>query len=164
RRDERVEQPRLAVGSRAEGAQMPRRDPVARERLARDRDVDVDVRVAALAALGARLEQAEVLELAGARRLDAGALAQLVQVEALVGLADRAALAPLLARAGGELLADHAQRQELVALKAEDRLEPLDVVLVEHAVAALGAFRRQQPLILEIPDLRDRDVGELRLQ
>src|SRR5262249_384118 len=45
-----------------------------------------------------------------------------------------------------------------------DRLEPLDVVLVEHAVAALRALRRQQALVLEVADLRDRDVGELRLQ
>ena len=68
------------------------------------------------------------------------------------------------ARARRELLADHAQRQELVALEAQDRLEPLDVVLAEQAVAALRALRRQQPLILEVADLRDRDVRELGLQ
>jgi hypothetical protein len=65
---------------------------------------------------------------------------------------------------GGELLADHPQRQELVPLEPEDRLEPLDVVLAEEPVAALRPLRRQQPLVLEIPDLRDRDVGELGLQ
>ena len=68
------------------------------------------------------------------------------------------------AGAGGELLPDHAQRQELVALQAQDRLEPLDVVLAEEPVAAARALRRQQALVLEVADLRDRDVRELGLQ
>ena len=66
RRDERLEQPRLAVGRRAERAQVPRRDAVARQRLARGGDVGVRLRVDALAALDARLEQPELLQLAGA--------------------------------------------------------------------------------------------------
>ena len=40
-----------------------------------------------------------------------------------------------------ELVADHAQRQELVALEPQDRLEPLQVVLAEQAVAAARALR-----------------------
>src|SRR5205807_3108892 len=60
-----------------------------------------------------------------------------------------------------ELVADHAQRQKLIALQAEDRLQPLQVGLAEQAVAALRTSRRQQPLVLEVADLRDRDVGEL---
>ena len=63
-----------------------------------------------------------------------------------------------------QLLPDHAQRQELVALQAQDRLQPLDVVLAEEPVAAARALRRQQALILEVADLRDRDVRELGLQ
>src|SRR6185437_321513 len=55
-------------------------------------------------------------------------------------------------------------RQELVALQSEDRLEPVDVLLREQPVAALRPLRRQQALIFEIPNLRDRDVGEVRLQ
>ena len=97
-----------------------------------------------------------------------GALAQLREIELVLGLPEAArALAPaLLARPGrrGELLADHAQRQELVALEPEDRLEALDVVLAEEAVAAPRAARREQALVLEVADLGDRDVRELALQ
>ena len=60
-----------------------------------------------------------------------------------------------------ELVLDHAQRQELVALQPQDRLQPLEVGLAEQPVAALRAPRRQQPLVLEVADLRDRDVREL---
>src|SRR5438552_5130753 len=45
RRDERLEQPRLSVGGRAERTEMPRRDSEPRERLARLRDVGVRLRV-----------------------------------------------------------------------------------------------------------------------
>src|SRR4029079_11918881 len=62
------------------------------------------------------------------------------------------------------LLAEHPQRQELVALQAQDRLEALDVVLAEEPVAALRASRREQALILQVADLRDRDVRKLGLQ
>src|ERR671922_294351 len=65
---------------------------------------------------------------------------------------------------GRELLPNHAQRQELVALEAQDRLQPLDVLLAEEPVAALRAARRQQPLVLEVADLRDRDIREFGLQ
>src|ERR671924_585318 len=64
----------------------------------------------------------------------------------------------------GELLPDHAQGQELVPLKAQDRLQPLDVLLAEEPVAALRPAEREQPLVLEVADLRDRDIREFGLQ
>src|SRR5262249_56528338 len=65
---------------------------------------------------------------------------------------------------GRELLADHPQRQELVALQAQDRPQPFDVGLAVEAIAARGAPRVEQLLVLEVADLRDRDVVELVLQ
>src|SRR5439155_9859009 len=47
-----------------------------------------------------------------------------------------------------------------VALQAQDRRQALEVVLTEEAVAAARPLGRQQPLVLEEADLRDRDVGE----
>ncbi len=63
-----------------------------------------------------------------------------------------------------ELLANHAQRQELVALQLEDRRQPLDVGRREQPVAASRPARRDQALILEVADLRDGDVRELLSQ
>src|SRR2546423_7172322 len=148
---------------------MPCRDPVARELRAGHRDVDVAGRIALLAPFSPRLEQAVVLELACQLRRDRSALAEPAQVELVVRFRDaprRLPPAALLSRPGRrrELLADHPQRQELVPLKAQDRLQALDVVLAEEPVAALRAARRQQALILEVPDLGDRDVRELGLQ
>src|SRR6476469_9277684 len=78
---------------------------------------------------------------------------------------DHAAPAPaLLSCASVELLSDHAQGQKLVPLQAENRLQPLDVVLREEPVAALRAPRVEEPLVLEVADLRDRNVGELVLE
>src|SRR4051812_26342301 len=64
----------------------------------------------------------------------------------------RGAPAPPCLRRGGraQLLADDPQRQELVALQAQDRLEPLDVVLAEQPVAALCAPWREEALVLEV--------------
>ena len=47
-----------------------------------------------------------------------------------------AAAAEVDVAAGGQLLADHPQRQELVALQAQDRAQPFDVGLAVEAVAA----------------------------
>ena len=97
-------------------------------------------------------------------RVDAGALAELVEVDPRPRRRERRPAGALAApgRAGRrELLPDHAQRQELVALEPEDRLEALDVVLGEEPVAALRPARREQALVLEVADLRDRDVREL---
>jgi hypothetical protein len=60
-----------------------------------------------------------------------------------------------------EATLDHLERQEVLALLAEDPPEPLDVGVVELAVARRGALGTDQPLALEEADLRDRDVGEL---
>src|SRR4051812_914686 len=128
--EHRLEQAALAVGRGAEGAQVPRFDPEARERLAGRRDLRVALGVDPLPILDARLEQPELLELAGSIGGDAGAVAKLRQVELLLPRVDHAAApATLLAGTGFELLPDHAQRQELVALQAQNRLQPLDVVL-----------------------------------
>ena len=119
----------------------------------------------AASALDARLEQPELLQLARALGLDPGPLAEPRRGRAPPRLAERrtpaAALSPAPAR---ELLTDHAQRQELVALHAQDRLQPFDVVLAEQPVAALRPPRREQALVLEVADLGDRDVRELGLE
>src|SRR5207248_818588 len=64
----------------------------------------------------------------------------------------------------GQFLADHPQRQELVPLQAQNRLQAVDVVLGEEAVAALRALRRHESFALEVADLRDRDVREFGLE
>src|SRR6478735_5524867 len=147
---------------------MARRDAEARELRARNRNLDVTGRIALVAALAARLQQPVLLQLARQLGRDRRPLAELAEVQLIVGVrqADCAASAPFLARAGwrGELLSDHAQRQEFVALQAQNRLQPLDVVLAEEPVAALRPPRGEQALVLQVANLRDRDVGELGLQ
>src|SRR6185312_265721 len=125
--------------------------------------------VAAVGRLGlARvpLDELELLELAHERGVGVGGREQLVEREPVVLAADeprppagagrRAAL--------GDDLADDPQRQELVALHTQDGAQLVDVLLAVEPVAARGAPRRDQPLVLEEPDLRDRDVGELLLE
>src|SRR5688500_8086307 len=146
---------------------MARVDPVAGEPSAGGCDVGVAFPVEPLAGLDPRHEQAELLERPGELRVDPGAVAQLGQVELVLALADprRTSAFPLGGGAArGQLLADHPQGQELVALEPQDGLEPLDVLLAEESIAAARALRRQQALVLEITDLRDRDVLELALQ
>jgi len=46
-----------------------------------------------------------------------------------------------------------------LALQPQNGRETLDVRLREQPVAAARAAGLEQPLILEVPDLRDRDVG-----
>ena len=138
-KDECLQQPRLAVGRGAERAQVSRRDPVPGKPLARVCDLDVELGVW-------RLEQPELLELAHARPAHARALAELVEDElVLVVFAEhgRRPSPALLRRTGRELLADDAQRQELVALEPQDRAQPLQVLLREEPVAALGPLRRE---------------------
>src|SRR5215210_6926414 len=67
-------------------------------------------------------------------------------------------------RLGRQLLADHAQRQELVALQLQDPAQPIDVLVAEQPVAAPRASGREQTLVLEVADLRDRDVGKVGLE
>src|SRR4051794_33206171 len=142
-------------------------DAVARELRTGGGDVGVGGREPLVLAVPARLEQAVLLQLARQLGRYPGPLAERRERQLLlVAREPRGTAAPAGLRGGRrrELLADHAQRQGLVALQAQDRLEPLDVLLVEQAVPALGAPRREQALVLEIADLRDRDVGELLAQ
>ena len=80
-------------------------------------------------------------------RVDPRALAELVEIELvlLVRSSPRARFLRSARARRGELLADDPQRQELVALQAQDRLEALDVVLAEQAIAALRARGASSP-------------------
>ena len=141
---------------------MTRVDAVAGDPGAGDRDVGLALAVEALAGLDPRRQQAVLLELAREVGRDTRPLAELGQVDLLLRSRGCRRSPSGSVRAGQlQLLADHAQRQELVALQPEDRLEPLDVGVREQPVAAARAARREQPLILEVADLRDRDVREL---
>ena len=63
-----------------------------------------------------------------------------------------------------EAFLDHLEREEVLLLLVQDPPEPGEVVRIELAVPRRRAFRVDQPLALEEPDLRDRDVGELVAQ
>jgi hypothetical protein len=76
-RDHCLEQPTLAIGGRAEGAEVACADSESRERLARRGDVRVALGVDAMPFLDPRLEQSEVLELSRPIGRDASALAEL---------------------------------------------------------------------------------------
>src|SRR5665811_2512220 len=67
-------------------------------------------------------------------------------------------------RAAFELPADHLEGQVLVALHAEDAHQAPEIVLRVQAVAGLRAARRDQALLLAVPQLADADVGELAVQ
>ena len=167
RRDELLDERRLPTGSGEERPEVPRVDAEARQTRTGGGDVGLALAVEALAAFDARDDQAELLELAHELRRDRGALAELGLVD-LVFVAENAdgAASCAVSRSAGavELLADDTQRQELVALEPQDRREALDVVGREEPVAATRAPRRDQPLVLEVADLRDGDVGELLAQ
>ena len=121
-----------------------------------------DIRVA-LAERG--LEEAVFDQLAGLLPGDSRSLAQVGEVDLALRRGESRPPAASILRGGRrELLADHAERQELVPLQPEDRLEPLDVLFAEQPVASARALRGEQALIFEVADLRDRDVGEIRLQ
>jgi hypothetical protein len=59
---------------------------------------------------------------------------------------------------------DDLERQEVLALLAEDPPKPVDVLLVELPVAGRRPLRVEETLALEEPDLGDGDVGKLVLQ
>jgi hypothetical protein len=144
---------------------MARGDPELSEPAAGEGDVGVELRVTLLATLGARREQAELLELTGEPRVDARALAEPGQVELRLFLTQACTPAFAVTRGRrGKLLADDPQWQKLVSLEPQDRLEPLQVVLAEEPVAALCPTRCEQPLVLEVADLRDRDVRKVVLE
>src|SRR4051795_11499398 len=178
RGEDLLEQGRLAVGAGAEDAQVAPADAVAGE--LGDGADDLALGLVEVRGSGARLalDDAVLLQLLDQRRLGAGVLEDVLERVQRAAAADRHAgaapraplgrglrdLAVLLGPATGQLLADDAQRQELVALEAQDRAQALDVGRRVEAVAAGGAARRQQLLVLEVADLRDGDVGELLLQ
>jgi hypothetical protein len=68
------------------------------------------------------------------------------------------------AASGRQLLADDAEWEELVALEAQDGAQSRHVPRRVEAVAPGRAPRREQLLVLEVTDLGDRDVRELRLE
>src|ERR671937_205151 len=68
-----------------------------------------------------------------------------LEVVLAAGEPERTRPPTVLARGGRrELLPDHAQRQELVAREAQDRLQPFDVLLAEEPVAGLRAPQREE--------------------
>ena len=64
----------------------------------------------------------------------------------------------------GQAVPDHLEGQEVLALLAQHPAQPLDVMVVELAVARRRALGVDQALALEESDLRDGDVGELLAQ
>src|SRR5262245_32667329 len=144
---------------------MPCVEPVTRETAAGGGDLDVALAVEALAARDARRDEVVLLQSACEVGRDARALAQAGQVDLGARVAQRRC--PALrgsGAAGVELVPNHPQRQELVPLEPQDRLEPLDVALGEEPIAPSRTTRAEQTLVLEVADLRDRDVGELAAQ
>src|SRR5262249_47967038 len=95
-----------------------------------------------------------------------GTTAELVEVEMVLVARepDRATRPSRLGPGRGELLLDHAEGQELVALKAQDGLQAFHVLIVEEPVAARSPAGGQQPLVLQVPDLGDGDVRKLPFQ
>ena len=63
-----------------------------------------------------------------------------------------------------KLFLDDSQGIELRLLHLEDGLEARNVVVRVHAVAALGALRRNKALALQETHLRHRDVGMVDLE
>src|SRR5262245_22490370 len=141
-------------------------DAVPIELSADARDVRVRLGIALLGPRADATEQPVLVELLRELGRDARAAAELVEVDLLDRIAKPARPPPLAVggSGSGELVADHAQRQELVALEPQDRLEPFEVMVGEEAVAATRPLRADQAFVLEEADLRDRDVGELVAQ
>src|SRR4051794_5760657 len=180
RGEDLLEQRGLAVGRGAEGAQVATADAVAGELGDGADDLALGLVEVLHAATRVALDHAEVLELGDELRLGARLLEHVLERVHGAGLldGDARAPAPLAARlldgrpgrgrclplrgaAGGQLLADDAQRQELVALQAQDRPQPLDVGLRVEPVPARRPAGREELLVLEVADLGDRDVREL---
>src|SRR5205807_4310877 len=133
------------------------------EARAGSRDVCLALAVVTLAAFDSRDDHSELLELTHEIRRHRGSFAQLGDVDLLLvpGEPPAAPACTVRARPGsGELLADHPQRQELVSLQSQDRRQALHVVRREEAITTARAARRDEPLVLEVPDLGDGDVRE----
>src|SRR5215208_5119442 len=173
RANDLLKQRRLAVGRAPEDAQVPARHAEARELRGRAHDLEIRLVVDHAPVAALRLDDAELLELADQVLRNAGLIEDLLERERRHGGVDRCG-APRrcrLAAATGaaeftarELLADDPERKELIPLHAEDRAQALDIGLTVETVAAGRAARRQELLILEVPDLGDLDVVELLAQ
>src|SRR3954447_14901872 len=136
RADELLEQRRLAVGGGAKDAEVAAGDAEARELGGGADDLEVGLVEDRAAVTALRLDDPVLGELPQERLRHPRLLDQLVLGERLYGGVDRGRAAgdgdvgppPLGAGAGevagGELLADHAQRQELIALHPQDRPQP----------------------------------------
>src|SRR5690349_7859346 len=130
---------------------MPRVDAEACNAGARRRDVGLTLAVELLAALEPRRQQSVLLELAHEFRRHGTPVAELRELDLLLLLTNAVRAPPRTLCPGHlQLLANHPEREELVALESEYRLQPLDVVVGEQPVAAARPLRRQQALILEV--------------
>ena len=186
RGEDLLQQRRLALGGGLEHAQVAPRDAVARQLGDRADDLALRLVVVALGAAQLALDDPVVLELGDQPRLRARLLHHVLRASRarraagcekvsrrsaapgprVAGWAPTAACVDLrlAAAPGGQLLADHPQRQELVALQPQDRAQARDVGGGVEPVAAGRAPRREQLLVLQVADLRDRDVRELLLR
>src|SRR6188768_2697369 len=176
--EQRFEQICLAVGRRAEDAQVAGSDSEAGELVGGAHHFAVGLVVNGLALALLRLDDAEVLQLGNQLLARTGLLDYLIEGQVSPRGVDQdrpphspagGALVRAAARwrevaARRQLLADYPQRQELVALQLQDRPQPFHIGLAVEAVAASRTPRRQELLVLEVADLRDRDVVELTLQ
>src|SRR5262245_685692 len=143
---------------------MARVDAEPGELCADGRDLDRPLRIEPRPSVNPGLDDAVLLELPRERRRDARPLAELAEVDLFLLAGGQRATEPpdpLLAGGSGKLLPDHAERQELVPLQPQDRPQAVDVLVAVEPVAAGRAARREEALILEVPDLGDRDVRKL---
>ena len=163
----------FAVDRALHGAQVLGAQPGARQAGGGGHHAGFELGVTAHAAHLPALDELELLELGEQRGVGRGELLQLFGGELFlagrvgheVGLAQTAAGRPGYAgRRPLDLFADDLERQVFVALQREHADEALVVVAREEPVAALGAARRDQALLLEVAQLAHADVGELALE
>src|SRR5215207_1766453 len=165
--DDLLEQPGLAVRACPKAPEIARLDAVTGEAEARGDDVDVPFGIETRPVFDTRLEKPKILELPDELAARARTRAERLEVDLLLVRTQPASggtLALGRAKRRRQLLANDAQREELVALQAQDHLQPVDVVIGKQAVSALRPPGGHQALILEVADLGDGDVGEFGLK
>src|SRR4051794_19413247 len=155
RADELLEERRLAIRGSHEDAQIATGDAEPRQLGCRADDLEVRLVVDRPSVATVGLDDAELLKLAQEPIRHSGLIEQLLRRErrdrglhgrrppGCRGLASPARAGEV---AGGKLLADHPQGQELVALHAQDCPQALHVGLAVEAVATLRAAGREQLL------------------
>src|SRR5215213_1884380 len=170
RTDDLLERARLPVDRASKYPQVspPHAKPRQLGRGADDLEIRLVVARPALAAIG--LHDAVLLELAKQALWHAGLVQKLLLRHHRHGRIDggRPPRGRRLCPAPGrgqlstrELLTDHPEGKELVALHPQDRAKTLHIRLAVQAIPAGGASGGEQLLVLEVTDLRDRDVVEL---